>query len=30
VIRRPRDPNRVISVVMILIATGVAVPWLWV
>ena len=28
-IRRPRDPNRVISVAMILAAVGVAVPWLW-
>jgi His/Glu/Gln/Arg/opine family amino acid ABC transporter permease subunit len=28
-IRRPRDWNRVISVVMILAAVGVGVPWLW-
>jgi polar amino acid transport system permease protein len=28
-IRRPRDWNRVISIVMILAAVGVAVPWLW-
>ena len=28
-IRRPRDWNRVISVVMILVAVGVGVPWLW-
>jgi len=29
VTRRPRDWNRVISVVMILAAVGVGVPWLW-